>query len=361
MSFFFRLQWLWSYLESKGRRLRYGVTSTTNPNRTSPHLPARGTKIPHVFPVSHFHSTRASPLQSEVSFVQLRLIPHPVQPVLGANRKLMLSTSPSTNTPEILLLYHELEHAVLFLQREVQTLVCKDHTCVTSSGISLKRWQHLPLCTWKITYLLTCWPPTWKAVLYCSPPLYWNKCEQGDVGGKIKNKKIIMPGSYYCIQSETKHPRVHFSPSVLYFSFLFKTYQRDSILKSAFCPGPVPAPESNFYHWHILKREESFIRLLTLENFWSLQKDNSHSCYMADWPRPQLHFRCPKSQWWFAFIARSIQLPLLMLHSIILLPGPLPLYCTAGWGTRTDQIFFPFKQMVCCSSLLWEASQFILV
>lgn len=67
-----------------------------------------------------------------------------------------------------------------------------------------------------------------------------------------------MPGSYYCIQSETKHPRVHFSPSVLYFSFLFKTYQRDSILKSAFCPGPVQ-PQSQIFTTDIYLKEKKVL------------------------------------------------------------------------------------------------------
>lgn len=107
----------------------------------------------------------------------------------------------------------------------------------------------------------------------------WNKFEQEHMGEKVKKKRLVV------ILVFNQRQCSHFSSSALYFSFIFKTYQRNFISKSAFCPGPVPIQWSNVSHWHIFKRENSFIRLLTLENFWSLKKDNSHSCYMADWPR----------------------------------------------------------------------------
>jgi len=144
---------------------------------------------------------------------------------------------------------------------------------------------------------------------------------------ETKKKKLFV----VVIIASSKKQSLHVSIlAPQHFSFLFKTYQRDSVPKPAYSPGPAPAQQPFFSHRCIFKREKSFIRLLTLEKFWSLQKNNSHSCYMTDWPRSLLDFRCPKSQWWFAFTAHSIPSPLLVLHSVVLLPGPLPLYCTAG-------------------------------
>lgn len=100
-----------------------------------------------------------------------------------------------------------------------------------------------------------------------------------------------MPGSYYCIQSEAKPPHVapqHFT------SAFFTKHTRQTLFLNQ--PIAQVLYQPNFPHCHSFEREKSFISLLTLENFWSLQKNNSHSCYMADWSRPWLHFRCPKSQ-----------------------------------------------------------------
>lgn len=113
-------------------------------------------------------------------------------------------------------------------------------------------------------------------------------------------------------------------------SAFFSKHTRETLFLNQPIAQVLYQPSSQIFPTDIyLKDKKSFIRL-TLENFWSLQKNNSHRCNMAHWPRPWLYFKCPKSQWWFALTACSIQLPLLMLHSVILLPGCLLLYCTAG-------------------------------
>lgn len=89
-----------------------------------------------------------------------------------------------------------------------------------------------------------------------------------------------MPGSYYCIQSEAKPPHVapqHFT------SAFFTKHTRQTLFLNQ--PIAQVLYQPSFPHCHSVEREKSFISLLTLENFWSLQKNNSHSCYMADWSR----------------------------------------------------------------------------
>jgi len=66
----------------------------------------------------------------------------------------MFLASPTINTPELLLLYHELEHAVLLLQRAVQTLLAAQGQFICNF-----HWEDGNICPYILerclSYLLT--------------------------------------------------------------------------------------------------------------------------------------------------------------------------------------------------------------
>lgn len=131
----------------------------------------------------------------------------------------MLSTSPTVNTPELLLLYHELKHAVLLRLTEVKTGAQEQCMCyfqrdffkrvATSALTDFK--DHLP------TYLLNTYMKS--SIILFTTIILFGVSEQGCMG---RDKK--KPGIY--IASNWKQ-NLHVSISApLYFSFPFKAYQR---------------------------------------------------------------------------------------------------------------------------------------